>query len=545
MFSVYDVVFEKANFRQAFRKIIERLKIDKFVKSKKYIMAPIFIDSLCVKVAIRLVYLIHGNKESAYYDLLEEARQEEDLQEIEDIIADLEGNDEIARNRAMFELMYYYNTEQKGVIDKDKVPFSEAIDAEFMDELVQICYEFIDNAVENILAFEKQYGKIPLEECHFEGAYNEIITNSYCGFPTFLIDQTIWTFLCNEGDKWGVILLLIAYVLGLHSNDARYQKVERLGIVKMCGGMVKTIEISELSYKTFYAISKNYIGYKVSKEEKDWKNAFGTNEDRFNSIQQYYNQLFPSDTEKQVEDFRKYKQGTYEITYLQYWKFYHEYVNKYANMPTKPNYIKQIYLIKSKDYLIFIADSNSCLYLLNGGKFIKLEGYQLRYFENNLQLYGETIEKRFKKFWDTMDDIAEFCKKLDIDVHSGKVHGCIVDIDFFNHLYINPFDGTVTPYYASSTSSMEIHSNLYSLLSERLPGSIQKFNTLLEQQNKKLPEIICDRNIIPIEQKKTIPDMYYVSYIIKKFQSVHDANLITQWDASLIQKKAITGGKKK
>ena len=48
----------------------------------------------------------------------------------------------------------------------------------------------------------------------------------------------------------------------------------------------------------------------------------------------------------------------------------------------------------------------------------------MRYFENNLQLYGETIEKRFKKFWDTMDDIAEFCKKLDIDVHSGKVHGC-------------------------------------------------------------------------------------------------------------------------
>ena len=24
---------------------------------------------------------------------------------------------------------------------------------------------------------------------------------------------------------------------------------------------------------------------------------------------------------------------------------------------------------------------------------------------------------------------------------SGKVHGCIVDIDYFNHIYLNPQDG--------------------------------------------------------------------------------------------------------
>lgn len=62
--------------------------------------------------------MIHGDKESAYYDLLEKARQEEDLQEIEDIIADLEGNDEIARNRAMFELMYYYNGKMDYIKEK-------------------------------------------------------------------------------------------------------------------------------------------------------------------------------------------------------------------------------------------------------------------------------------------------------------------------------------------------------------------------------------------------------------------------------------------
>ena len=26
---------------------------------------------------------------------------------------------------------------------------------------------------------------------------------------------------------------------------------------------------------------------------------------------------------------------------------------------------------------------------------------------------------------------------------NGNIHGCIIDIDFFNHIYVNPFDGKI------------------------------------------------------------------------------------------------------
>ena len=31
----------------------------------------------------------------------------------------------------------------------------------------------------------------------------------------------------------------------------------------------------------------------------------------------------------------------------------------------------------------------------------------------------------------------------------GKIHGCIIDIDWFNHIFVNPCDLKITPYWAS------------------------------------------------------------------------------------------------
>ena len=112
---------------------------------------------------------------------------------------------------------------------------------------------------------------IPLKQCQFEGAYNSIITKSYCGIPTYLINDSIWVFCDSHGDKWGMTLLLISYVLGIHSTNLDYQSVTALKIVNLYSAQVKSIQIAEISDRTFYSISRNYIGYKVSEKAKDWR----------------------------------------------------------------------------------------------------------------------------------------------------------------------------------------------------------------------------------------------------------------------------------
>lgn len=54
-----------------------------------------------------------------------------------------------------------------------------------------------------------------------------------------------------------------------------------------------------------------------------------------------------------------------------------------------------------------------------------------------MELYGESIMQYFKKYWDFLYEVSEAVQEIDEKEFDGKVHGCIVDLDWYNHLYIN------------------------------------------------------------------------------------------------------------
>lgn len=540
MYSVYDIVFEKSNFRSPFRKLISMLKIEKFdkKKAKNDVFIPIYFTSLCIRTAIRLIYLSHGNQIDAYQDLIENARMDGDMEQVKEFISIMEESDELAKIRSMFDMMCLYEREDKGYFDEDAAHFL-FIDPE---ELKNRCLSYIDLIFERLKRFEKIYGMIPLKQCQFEGAYNSIITKSYCGIPTYLINDSIWVFCDSHGDKWGMTLLLISYVLGIHSTNLDYQSVTALKIVNLYSAQVKSIQIAEISDRTFYSISRNYIGYKVSEKAKDWRKASGTDQDRLYSVQQYFRGLLQQEEEQDIVNYYEFEPGKYVISYHEYWNFYQKYVNSQGCMPTKPLYIKEIFLIKSKDYLLFLAQGKEGLYLLNGGKFVKKTQFHIDYFERNVQTYGSIITKKFEKFWKKTEQVSDFLKDLNVDFCSGYIHGCIVDIDYFNHIYINPFDGKLTPYYAESKLLKIVYKDLYSLIKERIPDFLSDYMILCKQREEE------QRFYIKIEEQDEIgngvqteyePQMYSVSSYVKQFQSIHDANFISFWDENLLNQKLL------
>ena len=48
--------------------------------------------------------------------------------------------------------------------------------------------------------------------------------------------------------------------------------------------------------------------------------------------------------------------------------------------------------------------------------------------------------------------------------YTHLVHGSIVDINYWAHLYVNPFDGKVTPYFAFDQTRKMVFPNMRDLL---------------------------------------------------------------------------------
>lgn len=166
--------------------------------------------------------------------------------------------------------------------------------------------------------FEQKFGLIQNEKCHFNGAYNEIISDAYVSlipqndksfsrnnFLFFTTEDTLW--VCNSknnnyfGTKWFVTAVLIAYVFSQSSNNTAYQNIKKLGIVYNANLFMETgihhdIEIvstKDISDRTFTNICRNFIGYNTLQDIFSWRESSGTNMETLKSIYNFYKDYLP------------------------------------------------------------------------------------------------------------------------------------------------------------------------------------------------------------------------------------------------------------
>ncbi|MBT8982167.1 hypothetical protein BTH70_05655 [Lactobacillus delbrueckii subsp. bulgaricus] len=115
-----------------------------------------------------------------------------------------------------------------------------------------------------------------------------------------------------------------------------------------------------------------------------------------------------------------------------------------------------------------------------------------------------------------------------------KVHGCIVDIDFFNHIYLNPFDGKIYPYFALDTTNKVFFKDVKSLLNSSSFDNkriLRKYSSMSQKGNipilthkeyrkqelTAMSEIVLDRS------------MYEPSRIMRSIQYIFDQNVLRVW----------------
>ena len=138
------------------------------------------------------------------------------------------------------------------------------------------------------------------------------------------------------------------------------------------------------------------------------------------------------------------------------------------------------------------------------------------------------MKKAYAPYYEALCQISEEIKAFG---GSGRIHGCIVDIDFLNHVYLNPIDGQVSFYYAEDMYSrvampleqmLEETGHLEAYQKQQKKGSITVINSSTNKQPV-VPEIMFGT------------EMYEPSKALLKLQYLIEDDIIRVWKDEVLR----------
>ena len=229
--------------------------------------------------------------------------------------------------------------------------------------------------------------------------------------------------------------------------------------------------------------------------------------------------------------FKHYPDGIYSISREQYLDF-----NRGVEIKVTFNRTGTIHMLKNNNVYCFILEDQNKgkIYLLNGGRINNLEHNDINYYFERMAYYSDAISRLFSDYNKALKSISDVIKDIG---GVGTIHGCIVDIDFFNHIYVNPEDGTVTPYFALSIVDKYVYPNVKALLLARRKDLYDNYINLLDVESEGIKLLKGEVQAGSIEISRFIPDtyMYRPSRIMKSLQYLTEVNVIRIWNDRIIE----------
>lgn len=191
--------------------------------------------------------------------------------------------------------------------------------------------------------------------------------------------------------------------------------------------------------------------------------------------------------------------------------------------------------LKRGKLYMFVFDTNSKRYLLNGGQISTLN-HPIQYYYDNMVEYARRVKSLFKPLDTTLEEISSIVQAYGGD---GYIHGSIVDIDWLHHIYLDPA-GTVTFYYAERKGDWKCFSSFDDLLkSKNLMFAPKRFggeteNALAQISNKTKVLMLSTQKINPAVAKTT-QESYARSLVVSKVNYLSKHNVIRIWNDEVMQ----------
>ncbi len=147
--------------------------------------------------------------------------------------------------------------------------------------------------------------------------------------------------------------------------------------------------------------------------------------------------------------------GLYKTTiedYLQFYRYIGENIGKGAVLYQRCKDGKaSLYVIKRNGFYSFfivtLHGNSKGISIVNGGTTKRITGStDIHWICENFDV---VLLKYIIMLMPLRQEQEQLSKELKELGFSGRIHGCIVDIDFYNHIMVNPIDGSLTFYYSS------------------------------------------------------------------------------------------------
>lgn len=224
--------------------------------------------------------------------------------------------------------------------------------------------------------------------------------------------------------------------------------------------------------------------------------------------------------------FADYADGIYEIDRSQYLDFYQ---GKHISISFRRD-DGAIHMLKRDGYYLFIWRSAAGrLSIMNGGALKGLDCKDIQYYYYHMNDVISLIMNPLDTYTALQKRVSDAVKAIGGD---GNIHGCIIDIDGCNHVYVNPYDGKLTAYFAWDMVNKLVYASVPALLQQQCPLFYDRLMKQMEagEGNVLVPTKYRETRMEIMEPPIAYPDtdIYRESREIRKMQRL-SSNILCGW----------------
>ena len=226
--------------------------------------------------------------------------------------------------------------------------------------------------------------------------------------------------------------------------------------------------------------------------------------------------------------FKYYSDGIYHITKAEYVEFNHF---KDISVGVKKELNDIIMLKREGVYMFMVKDvKKNRLLLLNGTRTKIQKINDINYYYDNMIKFSNYIRGGVRKYNEALKKISKMVKRIGGD---GTIHGLIVDIDFFNHIYLDPYEGTITAYNSPWMGKRTEYPTVEKLLEKEIPRLYIGYKRLFS--GDMMPVLSSFDGDINSESATLFDTSWYKpSNLLKSLQYITEKNIIRIWDDNFI-----------
>lgn len=226
--------------------------------------------------------------------------------------------------------------------------------------------------------------------------------------------------------------------------------------------------------------------------------------------------------------FTYHDDGIYEIKREEYLIFCR---SKGFSLDFTLNYEKLYMLKRNGFYCFIIKTENGKLSILNGGATKAIKPTRIKDCYEEMEAIIGLLLAPTKKYGSLQKTISNLIKRIG---GSGEIHGAIIDIDYFNHVFVNPVDLSVSAYYATNTRDKKLYTSIEALLKERNPQMFRSYvNCTVKKDFTSVIPFTGISSPDGVNCEET--EMYSVSHTMKKVKKL-ESNILTIWPDNNVRK---------